>query len=100
MMIHEFNLVLLGKQLWRLVQFLDSLLAKVLREKYFRCSPLRLNNIYNPSYRWASIMAANPLIELGIRKSIQEMRSEFGKTFGYRRYQPVRLDLMLMWFIR
>jgi len=30
-MIHEFNLALLAKQLWRLVQFLDLLVARVFR---------------------------------------------------------------------
>lgn len=37
-MIHEFNISLLDKQLWRLVQFPDSLVARVLRGKYFRYS--------------------------------------------------------------
>ena len=58
-MIHEFNLALLSKQLWRLLQSLDSLIARVLRRKYFRCSmPLRLNKADRPSYGWTSIMAA------------------------------------------
>ncbi|CAN6999298.1 unnamed protein product, partial [Brassica rapa subsp. trilocularis] len=58
-MIHEFNLPLLSKQLWRLVQFLDSLIARVLRRKYFKCRmPLRLNKADRPSYGWTSIMAA------------------------------------------
>ena len=35
-MIHEFNLALLAKQLWSLVQFPDSLVPRVLREKYYR----------------------------------------------------------------
>ena len=70
-MIHEFNLALLGKQLWRLVQFLDSLLARVLRGRYFRySSPLRLNDVNNPSYGWRSIMAAKPLIMLKIRQKV------------------------------
>lgn len=67
MMIHEFNLALLSKQLWRLVQFPDSLIARVVREKYFRCSsPLQLNKDDKPSYGWTNIMATNPLILLGI----------------------------------
>ena len=32
-MIHEFNLALLGKQLWRLVQVPYSLVVRVLRRK-------------------------------------------------------------------
>ncbi|XP_048613351.1 uncharacterized protein LOC125587199 [Brassica napus] len=70
-MIHEFNLAILGKQQWRLVQFPDSLLARVLRGRYF-CfsSALRLNDVNNPSYGWRSIMAAKPLITLGIRKKV------------------------------
>ena len=67
-MIHEFNLALQGKQLWRLVQYTDLLVARVLREKYYRCSwPLRLNKTDNG---WTSIMAAKPLISLGIRQKI------------------------------
>lgn len=70
-MIHEFNLALLGKQLWGLMQFPDSLLARVLRGKYFRCSlPLRLNKTNNSSYGWTSIMAENPLVTLGIRQKV------------------------------
>ena len=58
-MIHEFNLALLAKQLWRLVQFPDSLVAKVLRGKYYRLSsPLRIGAVDSPSYVWTSIIAA------------------------------------------
>ena len=71
MMIYEFNLTLLGKQLWWLVQFPYSLLAIILRGNYFRCSsPLGLNKAANPSYGWTSIMVAKPLISLGIRQKV------------------------------
>lgn len=70
-LIDEFNLALLGKQLLRLVQFPDSLLARVLRGEYFRCSlPLRINKTSSPSYGWLSIMAEKPLITLGIRQKV------------------------------
>ena len=55
-MIHEFNLALLAKQLWRLVQYPDSLVARVLKGKYYRLSsPLRIAAVDNPSYVWTSI---------------------------------------------
>ena len=70
-MIHEFNLALLAKQLWRLVQYSDSLVAKVLRERYYRMSsPLRTTSVNSPSYVWTSISAARKLLILGIRHKI------------------------------
>lgn len=70
-MIHEFNLALLAKQLWRLVQFPDSLVARVLRGRYYRLSsPLRVNSTSIPSYVWTSISAARKLLLLGIRHKI------------------------------
>ncbi|XP_013624943.1 PREDICTED: uncharacterized protein LOC106331160 [Brassica oleracea var. oleracea] len=70
-MIHEFNLALLAKQLWLLVQFPDSLVARVLRGKYYRMSsPLRLHSVSSPSYVWTNISVARKLLLLGIRKKI------------------------------
>ncbi|XP_013589029.1 uncharacterized protein LOC106404232 [Brassica napus] len=63
-MIHEFNLALLGKQLWRLVQFPDSLVARVLRGRYYRLSSsLRVHSA-------SSTSAARKLLLLGIRQKI------------------------------
>ncbi|XP_013607959.1 PREDICTED: uncharacterized protein LOC106314671 [Brassica oleracea var. oleracea] len=70
-MIHEFNLALLAKQLWMLVQFPDSLVARVLWGRYYRLSsPLRANTATSPSYVWTSISAARKLLLLGIRQKI------------------------------
>ena len=70
-MIHEFNLELLAKQLWRLVQFSDSLVTRVLRGRYYiLSSPLRVNSASIPSYVWSSISAARKLLLLGIRQKI------------------------------
>ncbi|XP_048613347.1 uncharacterized protein LOC125587196 [Brassica napus] len=70
-LIHEFNLALLAKQLWRLVQCPDSLVARVLRGRYYRMtSPLRVNSASSPSYVWTSIFAARKLLLLVIRQKI------------------------------
>ncbi|XP_056850727.1 uncharacterized protein LOC130500048 [Raphanus sativus] len=70
-LIHEFNLALLAKQLWRLTQNPDSLVARVLRGRYYRLSsPLRVNSVNSPSYVWTSISAARELLLLGIRQKI------------------------------
>ena len=70
-MIHEFNLALLAKQLWRLIQFPDSLVARVLRERYYRLSsPMRIGTTDTPSYVWTSIIAARKLLLLDIRSKV------------------------------
>lgn len=69
--LHDFNIALLAKQLWRLIQFPNSLLARVLRGRYYnRSSPLEERKVYSPSYGWRSIMAARPLLISGLRKTI------------------------------
>ncbi|XP_048633704.1 uncharacterized mitochondrial protein AtMg00310-like [Brassica napus] len=70
-LIYEFNLELLAKQLWRLVQYPDSLVARVLRGRYYRTtSPLRAISTSSPSYVWTIISAARKLLLLGIRQKI------------------------------
>ena len=70
-MIHEFNLDLLAKQLCRLVQYPDSLVARVLRERYYKMSlPLRTISVSSTSYMCTSISVARKLLLLGIRQKI------------------------------
>ena len=70
-MIHEFNLALLAKQLLRLVQYPDSLVARDLRGRYYRLSsPLRVNSVSSPSYVWTNISATQKLLILGIKQKI------------------------------
>ncbi|XP_048611535.1 uncharacterized protein LOC125585868 [Brassica napus] len=55
----------------RLVQYPDSLAARVLRGRYYRMtSPLRVTSTSSPSYVWTSISAARKLLLLGIRQKI------------------------------
>ncbi|XP_024010299.1 uncharacterized protein LOC112085326 [Eutrema salsugineum] len=69
--LNDFNLALLAKQLWRLIQYPSSLLARVLRGRYYRQSdPLEDRNVYSPSYGWRSMLAAKPYLKMGLRKTI------------------------------
>lgn len=67
---HDFNLALLTKQMWRLLKYPRSLLARVLKGRYYRHSnPMmikRTNN--NPSYGWRSIVASRQILQQGLRK--------------------------------
>lgn len=66
-----FNLALLAKQLWLLVQYPSSLLARVLKGRYFRTSnPIDIEKASSPYYVWRSLMAVKPLLRSGLRKSI------------------------------
>ena len=67
----NFNLALLAKQLWRLIQYPNSLFARVLKGRYFRNSnPIDVTKASTPSYVWRSLMAAQPLLKAGLRKTI------------------------------
>lgn len=93
-MIHEFNLALLTKQLWRLIQFPDSLVARVLKGKHYHLStPLRTGSVDNQSFVWTSIISARKLLLLGIRnKEHSGLKSICGRTHGFPQHQQGRLD--------
>ncbi|CAA7027943.1 unnamed protein product [Microthlaspi erraticum] len=66
-----FNLALLAKQIWRLLHFPSSLLARVLKGRYYRnSSPLEVEKSNMPSYGWRSILAAKDLLKSGLRRTI------------------------------
>ncbi|KAL4334864.1 hypothetical protein GQ457_07G036340 [Hibiscus cannabinus] len=67
----KFNVALLAKQGWRIITHPSSLLAKVMKARYFPRSDFmsaRLGS--NPSYTWRSIFSAKGLLEKGLRWSI------------------------------
>lgn len=69
--LEDFNIALLAKQLWWLLRFLDSLLARVLKGRYIRYYTLLEIKVSNrPSYGWSSILAVKPLLRSGIRNTI------------------------------
>lgn len=67
--IHCFNLALLSKQVWRLVDSADSFCASILRPKYFPDGNLRNANLKKgASFTWQrqSIMAGVRTLKLGL----------------------------------
>ena len=61
--LHHFNLAMLAKQGWRLMQDQESLLFQCLKARNFpRCHFLEATNLPNSSYTWKSIMAAKPIM--------------------------------------
>jgi hypothetical protein len=62
-----FNLALLAKQGWRLIQDPNSLLGTILRDKYFLRSSFQKATLgYNPSYVWRSILKALMVLDNGL----------------------------------
>lgn len=67
----NFNLVLLAKQLWKLVEFPDFLVTRILCGKYYKLSlPLRAGSIDTLSYVWTSLFSARSLLLLRIQQNI------------------------------
>lgn len=64
--IENFNLALLGKQVWRLLHNTDSLLYKVFKAKFFsNCSILDDDVKVSGSYAWQSILKAREVVKRG-----------------------------------
>jgi hypothetical protein len=62
-----FNMVLLAKQGWRLLQNPEGLVAKILAEKYYpHGSFMEVELGRRPSYVWKSIWNSRQLLEMGL----------------------------------
>ncbi|XP_004301440.1 PREDICTED: putative ribonuclease H protein At1g65750-like [Fragaria vesca subsp. vesca] len=64
--LHQFNMSLLAKQCWRLVEEPNSLWASVLKARYFpNCGFLEATKGYRASWSWASLIEARDLVFQG-----------------------------------
>uniref|UniRef100_A0A2N9HX16 Reverse transcriptase domain-containing protein n=1 Tax=Fagus sylvatica TaxID=28930 RepID=A0A2N9HX16_FAGSY len=71
-----FNMALLAKQGWRLLQQPQSLIFRVLKAKYFPlCDFLEASIGHRPSYAWRSIASARAVLNLGLRWHIGDGKS-------------------------
>ncbi|XP_030923122.1 uncharacterized protein LOC115950008 [Quercus lobata] len=74
--IENFNLALLGKQVWRLIHNQDSLFYKVFKAKFFpTCSIMDEGVKTNGSYAWQSILKARQVVDMGSYWRIGDGRS-------------------------
>ena len=65
---HEFNLALLAKQGWTLLINPDSLVARLLKARYFcTWSFLTARLGYKPSFIWRELWTARSILEKGCR---------------------------------
>ena len=66
-----FNLALLAKQGWRIIQNPDSLFHRVLKAKYFKSTSFLEAHLGSSSlYTWRSLMEAKDIVERGLRWNI------------------------------
>ena len=69
--LHEFNLALLAKQLWRILMNPNLLVSRVLKARYFRGTSIwRTGSYGTDSYCWKSLLQARGILEEGIRKQV------------------------------
>lgn len=66
--LHSFNLALLAKQAWKILNNPLSLLSRMYRGRYHRSSTfLESVSGRNPSYGWRSIQAGKTLLKKGLQ---------------------------------
>ena len=70
------NQALLAKQAWRLIQYEDCLMAKVLKGKYYDDQHfIKASLGARPSYAWRSILHGKELLVKGLKHSVGNGRS-------------------------
>ena len=69
--ITNFKTVMLGKQLWRLIEKPNTLSSRVFKGRYYRnVSPLEPIRSYSPSYGWRSIVFVRSLVSKWLIKMV------------------------------
>lgn len=72
----KFNDALLAKQVWRIIQYPNSLFARVMKARYFKeCSVLYAKERRYQSYGWSSLLAGRDVIKKGSRFLVGDGKS-------------------------
>lgn len=74
--LRDFNITMLAKQAWRIINETNPLVTSILRAKYFpNSSFLEATLGANPSYAWRSLMETKEVIRKGCRRRIGNGKS-------------------------
>ena len=74
--LESFNQALLAKQAWKVLQSPNSLIAQVLKSKYFDNKDFLDAELGSrPSYGWRSLLHGRSLLKKGLRKEIGNCKS-------------------------
>ena len=91
--LHAFNLAMLAKQAWQLVQDNRSLFYKVYKACYFpKCTFMEVELGNNPSFVWRSLLAAREIIKEGAQWKVGNGRSIRVFTHDWLPHSPVPLN--------
>lgn len=96
----KFNQAMVGKQAWRLIEFPNSLVSRVLKARYFaNTSFMQATLGNNPSFIWRSILWGRELVEKGIISQIGNGATTkiyfdrwIPRPFLFKVWSPHRLD--------
>lgn len=67
----DFNIALLDKQGWRLIKYLNSLMARVIKAKYYRRTDfLHARSYSTSSYAWRSVLQAQQLLKKWLKWNV------------------------------
>ncbi|XP_027158016.1 uncharacterized protein LOC113759637 [Coffea eugenioides] len=74
--LHEYNLALLAKQLWRILTRPNLLMSKVIKARYFKGVSLwKMESNGTDSWCWKSLLRARGILEAGLRKRVGDGQS-------------------------
>ncbi|CAN0910616.1 Uncharacterized mitochondrial protein AtMg00310 [Linum grandiflorum] len=69
--VRGFNLILLGKQVWRLMICIDSLVSRIYRAKYYPIGDILSAELgHRPSFFWQSLCKSRCIVQRGYRWKI------------------------------
>ena len=90
--LNAFNLAMLAKQAWRLIQNTHSLFHRVYKARYFpRSSFLKAELGPNPSFVWRSLLEARDIIMEGSRWQVGDGRTIEVATHVWLPHTPIFL---------